>query len=258
MAGSGTAGYANGTGAAAQFNYPIGLAVDSNENVYVADSNNQVIRMITPAGVVSLYAGVQGYGGTDDIEGPLTTATFRRPNGIAIDANNNFYITVLNQKVRKITPQGIVSTYASMTGIPYGVAVDSSGVVYVSNYTQHTVSKIAADGTITTIAGTPGAAGYVDGLGSAARFNKPWGLVRDASGTLYVADSGSLTSIGHSIRKITSDGNVTTLAGSGTNGYADGTGAAAMFNTPKGLAINSSGTTMYVGDSGNLKIRVIR
>jgi sugar lactone lactonase YvrE len=255
--------YAEGTGTAAVFNNPRGIAVDANENVYVADSNNQVVRKITPAGVVSLYAGKPNFYSNTD--GPFGTGTLFRPNAITVDANGIVYVTDMNLKIRKITPDQTITTVASLTGPAYGLVIDPSDptnpnhIFYVTDYSNHAVFRINRDGTRTTIAGIPGGPGYKDGnaLGEAL-FNKPFGLARDTDGALYVADSGNITTLGHSIRKISPDGTtVSTVAGSGTNGYADGTGAAALFDTPKGLAIDSNGN-IYVGDAMNRKIRVIK
>jgi len=258
FAGSGTGGFANGTGTAAQFDIPVDLAVDASGTMYVADSNNHCIRKITPAGVVSTFAGnIQG-----SIDGTGTSARFNYPNGVAVDGSGNVYVADLfNHRIRKITPAGVVSTfagntqgYADGTGTsarfnrPSSLVIDASGNVYVADTGNHRIRKITPAGVVSTFAGST--FGYVDGTGAAAKFNTPVGLAVDASGNIYVADFYN-----HSIRKITPDGVVTTLAGS-TTGYADGTGTAAQFNNPTGVVVDVSGN-MYVADYNNHRIRKI-
>ena len=202
LAGS-TAGFADGQGAAAQFNFPIGVTVDAGGNVYVADTENYKIRKITPAGVVTTLAGsTQGF-----TDGASTNAQFNSPTGIAIDAVGNLYVTD-NYKIRKISPAGVVSTlagsstagYADGKGTdarftnPYGIAIDSNNILYVSDSDNDRIRKITADGTVTTIAG--GTQGYADGSGNFAQFNYPKGIAV-ASGTIYVADEAN-----NKIRKI--------------------------------------------------------
>ena len=202
LAGS-TAGFADGQGAAAQFNFPIGVTVDAGGNVYVADTENYKIRKVTPAGVVTTLAGsTQGF-----TDGASTNAQFNSPTGIAIDAIGNLYVTD-NYKIRKISPASVVSTlagsstagYADGKGTdarftnPYGIAVDSNNILYVSDSDNDRIRKITADGTVTTIAG--GTQGYADGSGNIAQFNYPKGIAV-ASGTIYVADEAN-----NKIRKI--------------------------------------------------------
>jgi sugar lactone lactonase YvrE len=259
LAGSGTGGYADGTGTAAQFNYPNGIAVHSSGNVYVADSANNRIRKITPAGEVSTFAG-SGTSGYAD--GTGTAAKFNSPSGVAVDSSGNVYV-VESYRIRKITPEGVVSTFAGRsssgsadgTGTAAtfnsasGIAVDSSGNVYVADTQNHRIRKITSAGVVTTLAGS--AQGSADGTGTAAQFKRPSGVAVDSSGNVFVADTEN-----HRIRKITAAGVVTTLAGS-ASGYADGTGAAAKFYSPYyGVAVDSNGT-VYVADSTNHRIRKI-
>ncbi len=265
LAGSaGSAGSTDGTGAAARFNTPLGVAVDASGNVYVADSANDTIRKITAAGVVTTLAGTAGQAGSAD--GTGAAARFKTPYGVAVDSSGNVYVADTgNDTIRKITPAGVVTTLAGTAGAagstdgtgaaarfrnPLGVAVDSSGNVYVADSTNDTIRKITPAGVVTTLAGTAGAAGSTDGTGAAARFNSPCGVAIDASGNVYVGDQTNDT-----IRKITPAGVVTTLAGTaGAAGSTDGAGAAARFNSPCGVAIDASGN-LYVGDKGNSAIR---
>ena len=261
LAGSGTPGFADGTGSSAQFNYPRGVAVDSSGTVYVADSSNHRIRKITSAGVVTTLAGSTA--GFADETGSI--AQFNGPFSVAVDSSGTVYVAdTNNNRIRKITSAGVVTTlagsgtqgFADGTGSaaqfynPYGVAVDSSGTVYVGDIYNQRIRKITSTGVVTTLAGS-GTAGFADGTGSSAQFSYPYGVAVDSSGTVYVGDDGNSR-----IRRITSAGVVTTLAGS-TAGFADGTGSAAQFHSPIGVAVDSSGT-VYVADYYNHRIRKIQ
>ena len=259
LAGSGVGGFADGTGAAAQFKSPAGVAVDSSGTLYVADFYNQRIRKITQAGVVTTLAGsTAGFA-----DGTGSGAQFNGPNSVAVDPSGTVYVAdYYNNRIRKITPAGVVTTLAGSTAgfadgtgagaqfySPVGVAVDASGAVYVADYGNKRIRKITPAGVVTTLAGST--AGSTDGTGGAAQFKNPYGVAVDSSGTVYVADYGD-----HRIRKITPAGAVTTLAGS-TAGFADGTGTAAKFNYPEGVAVDSAGT-VYVADTSNHRIRNIQ
>ncbi|MFY0593159.1 SMP-30/gluconolactonase/LRE family protein, partial [Roseivirga sp.] len=256
VAGS-TLGSADGTGTNAQFNFPSGLALDAAGNIYVADGNNNSIRKITSAGVVSILAG----GSSGSTDGSGAAAKFQNPNGLAVDLSGNIYVADgNNNSIRKITPAGVVSTLAGGTNgtadgsgtsahfnYPTGVAVDASGNVFVADRYNNRIRKITPAGVVTTFAGTT--SGDSDGTGTAAQFSAPGAIALDGSGNLYVADA-----VNHSIRKITPDAVVTTLAG-GSSGSADGSGTAAQFNFPRGVAVDGTGN-VYVAD-GNNNIRQI-
>ena len=262
LAGSGTAGSADGTGSDASFRNPYTVALDASGNVYVADRGNNMIRKISPAGVVTTLAGSATAGSAD---GTGSTASFNNPYGVAVDASGNVYVADGNNNmIRKITPAGVVTTLAGSptpgradgTGAaasfygPTGVAVDAGGNLYVAERYNHTIRKITPAGVVTTLAGS-GTTGKADGTGSAASFRNPSALAVDAGGNLYVADSSNSM-----IRKITPAGMVTTLAGSGTAGRADGAGPAASFRSPLGVAVDTSGD-LYVADTSNNMIRKI-
>ena len=261
LAGSGVNGHDDGLGAAASFYYPIGVAVDSNGNVYVADNFNHNIRKVSAGGVVVTFAGY-GRSGSDD--GIGSQAGFNRPSGVAVDANGNVYVADTNNyKIRKITSSFVVTTLAgsgsmgTADGIgaaasfssPYGIAVDVNGNVFVSDYGSNKIRKITSSGVVTTLAGS-GSNSSADGIGAAASFSSPLSVAVDSNGNVYVADYGS-----SKIRKVTSSGVVTTLAGS-VVGNSDGTGSSASFNWPSGVAVDSNGN-VFVADSRNEKIRKI-
>ncbi|MFZ9047033.1 MAG: hypothetical protein ACO2ZZ_14360, partial [Cyclobacteriaceae bacterium] len=239
IAGTGSAGSLDGTGTAASFNGPTSVAIDINGNVIVADQGNHKIRVIDTGGEVTTLAG-SGTPGSSDGNG--ANSSFNLPTGLAIDgSNNSIYVTDLfNQKIRKIDSEGNVSTVAgsgssgSLDGngteasfnFPVGIVLDAEGSIYVADAFNHLIRKINSDNNVTTLAGT-GIAGFVDGNGSSASFNTPTGLVLDPLGNLFVIDQNN-----HSIRKIISNGDVSTIVGSGSAGDADGDGITAEFNQP--------------------------
>jgi hypothetical protein len=263
----GVPGTNNGTGSAALFNGPAGVVVYTNNGtVYVADGFNDTIRKVTSAGVVTTLAGSPGVSGSSN--GTGTAALFNGPAGVAVDTSGNVYVAdAFNCTIRKVTTGGVVTTLAGSPGVagtnngtgsaalfyyPAGVAVDSAHNVYVADALNNTIRKITSAGVVTTLAGSAGNPGSADGTGSAARFYYPVGVTLDTSGNLYVADYYNCT-----IRKVTSAGVVTTLAGSAGNpGSADGTGSAALFNGPAGVAVDSA-HNVFVTDSGNNTIRKV-
>jgi sugar lactone lactonase YvrE len=263
---AGSSGSADGTGSAARFYWPWGVAVDSAGNVYVADYWNQTIREVTPAGVVTTLAGRAGYYGRAD--GPGGAARFYFPEGVAVDSAGNVYVAdTWNHTIREVTPGGVVTTLAGRAGssgsgdgtgsaaqfnAPSGVAVDSAGNVYVADYWNSTIRKVTPGGVVTTLAGVAGSPGSADGAGSAAQFNGPSGVAVDSAGNVYVADYWNST-----IRKVTPGGVVTTLAGlAGSSGSTDGAGSAARFYGPSGVAADGAGN-VYVADSYNCTIREV-
>lgn len=253
-----TSGFADGTGTSAQFSQPTGVAVDASGNVYITDSDNNRIRKITPAGVVTTLAGsTVGFA-----DGTGNEAQFNNPSGVAVDASANLYVVdYLNHKIRKVSPTGVVTTLAGSTQgfadgtgtnaqfqFPTGIAIDASGNIYVADRLNHKIRKISATGVVTSLAGST--AGFADGTGASAQFNLPVSITVDAAGDMYVADEGN-----NKIRKVTATGVVTTLAGS-VQGFADGIGAEAQFYYPSGVALDALGN-MYVADYSNHKIRKI-
>ena len=260
IAGSTTAGSANGQGIAASFRAPCGIAVDASGNIYVGDYLNNEIRKITSSGLVSTFAGSITKGSLD---GQGQSASFYWPAGLASDAAGNVYIAdSQNSEIRKITSGGLVSTIAGTAintngqgisacfDLPTGIAIDGSGNLYITDFGSDVIRKITKGGLVTTLAGS-GASGSNDGQGIAASFFAPSAIAVDASGNLYVADTDN-----NMIRKITPGGLVSTLAGSKTSGNTNGQGTQASFNTPKGIAVDASGN-VYVADTNNELIRKI-
>lgn len=306
---NGNVGSTDGKGAAAEFNNPRGIAVDTAGNVIVADFGNDTIRNITSAGVVSTLAGVAPAPGSAD--GVGAAASFNAPQGMASDSSGNLYVADSgNNTIRVISPSGAVKTLAGSTGVtgnadgsggaasfnlPMGVAVDGAGNAYVSDTRNCTIRKITPAGATTTLAGQAGMCGNADGTGAIARFNNPQGMAIDCSGNILVADTGNnairkVTATGdvttltatttslvlpydvttdascnvyaastysNTIGKVAANGSVATLAGNaGLAGRADGTGAAASFDFPMGVAADSAGN-LYVADTGNNVIRKV-
>lgn len=240
-------GFTNANGLAAQFNQPDGICADSKGNLYVADWANYMIRKISPEGDVTTFAG-STFGYSDGVG---TSAKFKEPRGICIDANDNIYVTDReNDRIRKITSDGTVSTYAEITR-PIGICADNKGNLYVSDTNVSRIWKIASDGKITIFAGD--IQGLANGVGSSAKFYNPFGMCVDSSGNLYVADT-----VNNNIRKITPDALVTIFAGSATGNYgsSNGVGTNAKFNGPYGIVMDLNGI-LYVTDSGYNKIRKI-
>lgn len=270
----GVTGSADGVGTAATFGtYLSGIAVDKEGTVYVADTSNSTIRTITTSGVVSTVAGNAGSNGSAD--GTGAAAQFRFPQGIAVDRNGTLYVAdTENSTIRVVHPGGIVTTMAgnpapnvgNADGIgsaaqfdqPTGIAVDENGNVFVADTFNQAIRRITPDGHVTTLAGnskrtgslTSGITGSTDGTGAAALFTNPQGVAVDPTDNVYVADTDNNT-----IRRISPSGVVTTLAGvPGIAGTSDGTGSAALFNSPSGIAVGANGV-LYV-QSASIRIGV--
>ncbi len=259
FAGSGKAGYQDGSATLARFRNPSSVAVDSKGNVYVADQYNHRIRKIDSKGNVSTLAGNRIPGNQDGLG---TSARFNWPKGVAVDGKGNVYVADdQNHRIRKIDTNGNVTTVAgTIEGYrdgpvtiaqlkrPQGIAVDSGGNIYVTTLNRR-VRKIDTKGNMTTIAGT-GQYGTKDGPGLSAQFQAPAGIALDSKGNLYVADG-----VGRRIRKIDTKGNVTTVAGS-KEGFQDGPIKTARFFFPVGVVVDRA-NHIFVSDTGGHRIRKI-
>ncbi|VAW48025.1 Serine/threonine protein kinase [hydrothermal vent metagenome] len=244
---------------ASGFSTARGITIDSVGNIIVADTGHHQIKKISPTGVVTLIA---GSGNADFADGNGALASFNAPGGVAIDNAGNIIVAdAINNRIRKISPAGDVTTIAGSTfgfadgntsmalfANPADIAIDSVGNIIVADYANDRIRKIDSNGDVNTIAGS--STGFADGNGSNARFDFPLGLTIDNGGNIIVADFNN-----HRIRKINSNGDVTTIAGS-ARGFADGNGTSALFSFPVDVAINNAGE-IIVADIDNNQIRKI-
>ncbi|MFF1560817.1 RICIN domain-containing protein [Streptomyces sp. NPDC058279] len=273
IAGTGIGGFEGDEGSAvsARLNYPYGIAVDDTGTLYFSDHGNHRIRKVTADGTITTIAGTGAAGYKSD-NVPAISALLNWPRGVAVDGAGTVYIAdSSNHRIRKVTADGTISTVAgtgragssgdgglaasAQLNVPFGLAVDGTGVLYVAEYNGHRVRRITADGTISTVAGTGVAGSKEDGdLAASAQLNRPQALAVDNLGTLYIADSNN-----HRIRKVTADGTISTVAGTGTAGFGgdDGPATSAQLNNPLGVMVDGTGT-VYIADSNNHRIRKIR
>lgn len=273
FAGTGVGGYSGDGGAAtlAQLNGPVGVVVDATGSVYIADPTNNRIRKVNTSGLISTFAGTGGLGYTGD-GGASTLAKLNYPTGVAVDMAGNVYINDQgNSCIRKVDTGGIISTIAG-TGIggysgdggnatlamlwtPTGIAADGVGNVYIADgVNNQRIRKVNTSGIITTIAGT-GVTGYSgDGAqATLAQLNNPTGVAVDTGGNVYIADFYN-----NAVRKINTSGIISTIAGTGVQGFS-GDGAAAslaQLNRPYGVAVDASGN-VYIADYFNQRIRKV-
>jgi chitobiase/beta-hexosaminidase-like protein/fibronectin type III domain protein/NHL repeat-containing protein len=275
VAGSGTAGYSgdNGAATAAGLLLPKGVAVDSVGNLYIADSvNNRIRKVSAVTGIITTVAGM-GTGAYSGDNGAATAARLNSPQGVAVDSAGDLYIADSNNhRIRKVSAvTGIITTvagkgtagYSGDNGaataaglyLPYGVAVDSAGNLYVADSNNHRIRKVSAvTGIITTVAGN-GTAGYSgdNGAAIAASLNLSSGVAVDSAGNFYIADTNN-----HRIRKVSAvTGIVTTVAGNGTGGYSGdgGPATAASLYSPSGVAVDGAAGNLYIADRSNNRVR---
>ncbi|MEO5674472.1 MAG: SMP-30/gluconolactonase/LRE family protein [Chitinophagales bacterium] len=275
-AGDGTNGYADGDTAACKFKGPFGMCIDHLNNLYIADNTNHRIRKISSDGIVSTLAGtgIAGYA-----DGPDSSAQFNAPSDLCADAAGNIYVSDFqNQYIRKISIDGMVSTIAG-NGIagyvdgspgtaefnyPRGICIDAQGNLFIADSWNHRIRRIDAGGNVSTLAGNSDTIGvqspgdFADGNDTAARFNVPCGMSIDSAGNLYLADAYN-----HRIRKITNGGIVTTIAGSGAigaanGGFLDGDTSMALLNTPTEVFFDNKEGKIFIADSYNNRIRMLQ
>ena len=270
VAGKGTGTFSGDGGPAirAALNTPIGVAVDTAGNLYIADAFNNRIRKVSTTGVVTTVAG----NGDARFSGDYTAATsasLSAPFGIAVDKAGNLYIAdTSNHRVRKVDASGTIATVAgngtegfsgdggaatrARLNFPTGVTLDKAGNLFITDQSNHRIRKVNTGGVITTVAGN-GDAGFSGDHAAATRasLNLPIGTAVDAADTLYIADTSN-----HRIRRVSADGMVTTVAGNGIEGFSgDGSEATrASLKSPSGVAMDSAGN-LYIADSFNNRIR---
>jgi len=279
VAGDGNDGYSgdNGPATSAELNDPRGVAVDSNGNIYIADTDNNRIRKVDTNGIITTVAGISctsGYCGHSGDNGPATSAELYDPRGVAVDSKGNIYIADYgNERIRKVDTNGIITTVAGDGTYGYGgdngpatsaqlrspedVAVDNSGNIYIADNGNHRIRKVDTNGIITTVAGN-GTQDYNgdngdNGLATSAKLDYPEGVAVDSSGNIYIADAND-----RRIRKVDTNGIITTVAGTGGDGYSGDNGPAtsAHLASPIGVAVDSKGN-IYIADFYNNRIRKV-
>eukprot|EP00746_Dinoflagellata_sp_MGD_P129002 gnl/MRDRNA2_/MRDRNA2_63272_c0_seq2.p1 gnl/MRDRNA2_/MRDRNA2_63272_c0~~gnl/MRDRNA2_/MRDRNA2_63272_c0_seq2.p1 ORF type:complete len:556 (+),score=115.76 gnl/MRDRNA2_/MRDRNA2_63272_c0_seq2:70-1737(+) len=256
--GTGEAGFVDGDVGTARFNYPYGIAIDGDGNSIVVDRFNHAIRKVTPEGMVTTLV---GNGNKGFIDGNKATARFNIPTSIALDGDGNFIVADTgNSAIRKVTPEGYVTTLAGSGGArfadgngstaafhaPVDIAVDRDGNFVVVDRYNHAIRKVTPEGVVSTLAGNR-EPGFVDGDGASARFNEPCCIAVDGDGNFIVADF-----VNHAIRKVTPEGIVSTLAGNGEAGFMNGGGKVALFNKPVDITVDGDGN-FVVADSAAIR-----
>ena len=284
VAGNGIAGFSGDGGPAtgARLNGPQGVAVDPAGNLYIADSANGRIRKMTPTGTITTVAGngeydlFAGLSGSVGDGGPAIKASLNKPVDVAIDSAGNLFVAdadLFMLRVRKVSPTGIITTAAgngslffsgdggpavsSGLGIPAGVAVDAVGNLYIATEDRDRIRKVTPGGIISTIAGSEQVGFSGDGgPATAASLTHPLDVAVDSTGSIYIADSRN-----QRIRKVSPDGTITTIAGSGPTTFGSGgfsgdggPATSALLNTPNSVAADAAGN-VYVSDQNNQRIR---
>lgn len=272
VAGTGVQGFGGDGGPAtsAQMNFAYGVAADGAGAIYIVDSANHRVRRVDAAGTIATVAGtgVAGYGGDG---GPAVAAQLNEPRGIALDAAGNLYVADLNNhRIRRVDAGGTITTVAgtgaagfsgdggaataAQLNSPFGVAADGAGRIYIADSANYRVRRVDAGGTIATIAGigTPGYGGD-NGPALAAQFQFIFGIFRDGTGNLFLADGNN-----HRIRRVDAGGTMTTVAGTGTSGFGGngGSAVAAQLNFPAGVVVDGGGV-LYIADAGNNRVRQV-
>uniref|UniRef100_UPI001FE0E2EF NHL repeat-containing protein n=1 Tax=Spirosoma luteum TaxID=431553 RepID=UPI001FE0E2EF len=273
VAGTGISGFSGDGGAAtaASLSGPSGLAFDASGNFYIADGGNQRIRKVSTAGIISTVAGT-GISGFSGDGGAATSASLYGPADMAYDASGNLYIADIgNRRVRKVNTSGIISTVAgngfvgfsgdggaaTAAGLyfPTGVAYDASGNLYIADANNNRIRKVSPSGIISTVAGSGGSGFFLGdgGPATAASLVSPTSVAVDASGNLYIAELNNAR-----IRKVSTSGIISTVAGNGSQGFSGdgGPATAASLVSPTSVAVDASGN-LYIADFDNHRIRKV-
>ena len=260
-----------GAATSARLNYPAGMAIDTNGNLYIADRSNHKIRKVSTAGIITTFAGTGTAGSLGD-GSAASSALLYNPQGIAIYSGNCYISDTTNNKIRKVNSTGFISTYAGTNTAgssgdgfaatlallynPQGLTIDSNGNLFIADRSNHIIRKITGAGIITTYAGTGGTAGSSgdNGAATSAKLNSPYGVAIDSNGNLYIADTSN-----YIIRKVSVAGIITAYAG--TAGFHGSTGdngqaTSAKLYSPQGVAVDSIGT-VYIADTINNKVRMV-
>ena len=272
VTGNGTAGFSGDGGVAtsAELDFPSGVAVDGAGNLFIADYSNNRVRKVTPSGTISTVVG-NGTAGFSGDGGPATSAELNGPSGVAVDGAGNLFIAdYSNNRVRKVTPSGTISTVAgngtrgfsgdggpatsAELDFPSGVAVDGAGNLFVGDQWNNRIRKVTPAGAISTVAGN-GTAGFSGdgGPATSAELFRPGGGAVDGAGDLYIADMDN-----YRIRKVTPAGTISTVAGNGSLGFSGDGGPAtsAELYQPTGVAVDGAGD-IFIADNGNSRIRFV-
>jgi uncharacterized protein (TIGR03437 family) len=264
------AGFSGDTGQAigAELNYPSGVWIDANHNLYIVDKDNDRIRVVSSSGIINTVAGSSTANVYAGDGGKATQASLSSPNGITFDSAGNMYIAdTLNDVVRKVNTSGIISTVAGNNSSAYsgdggpatsaslseptGLAFDAAGDLYIADSNNNCIRMVTPDQNIHTVAGQCSYALFQGDGGPAtqAKLNKPYSIAVDAQGNLYISDTEN-----ERIREVTPNGIINTIAGTGTAGFKDGPALQAEFNSPSGIAVDASGS-LYIADKSNFRIR---
>ena len=266
-AGNGDFGGDGGLATAARLSEPTGVAVDSSGNLYITDMANLRVRKVDTSGTITTFAGT-GTGGFSGDRGPAAAAQIWNPVGVDVDGSGNLYIVTADRRVRKVDTSGTITNVAGngtagFGGIggpaieaqfhePTDVAVDRAGNLYIADERNHWVNKVDTAGKITIIAGTGQRdVGGEEVPATLARLNTPYGVDVDGAGNVYITER-----LSHRVRKVSTNGRITTIAGTGVRGFSGdgGPATAAMFHEPRGVAVDRAGN-IYIADTGNNRIR---